>query len=402
VSSHDELLERFKPQPRYDSQEAFFADSAAEMTDNPGNQLRRKDGEVLAAVGNGLRLELLGAPKYGNGADAAASDVLGVQGKNYRDQYTALRGARPDLRNRIYGHAQQDPDGKLWLQYWFWYFYNDYQLAAGFGLHEGDWEMVELRLAGEEPELALYAQHAYAESRPWDDVEKTSDGRPVSYPGRGSHASYFAPGLYETEGWYDIVDGKRAAPELTLEIVPGDEPGWIRWPGAWGDTKPRIAGLEEPSPPGPAQHPYWKHPEALFDRAIERVVKTPAAPPEVDATIGKGSELWVKLDLTGGAGGGTPIKLLATVDSPDEKGVPPKTFTFDIRDQPPSGRFDTGRRLDPHKHYEIDLSVIVLDHDAEVPSASRCIPLNPGIESKLPNWVKHPIWEIEQFVGGKR
>ena len=400
--SDQDLLERYKPHPKYDSQEAFFADSAAEMTDNPGNQLRRANGEVIASAGEGLSLDTLGA-KYADGSDALKTDVLGIQGKDYRTQYSRLRAQRADLRNFIYGHAQVDPDGKLWLQYWFWYFYNDYQLAAGFGLHEGDWEMVEIRLdVHNEPELALYAQHAYAESRPWDEVEKTSDGRPVTYPGRGSHASYFAPGLYETEGWYDIVDGKREAPELRL-VVPDNEP-WIQWPGAWGDTKPStglFAGLEEPSPSGPAQHPYWEHPEQLFAKSIEREVKDPAQPPQLDATLDRG-ELWLMVDLATAHLAGTPLKVIATLNSRDEQGVPPKTFTFDIADRDKNGRFDTRLRLDRHKHYEIDLSLIVLQGSTEVPTSSRCCPLDPGVESKIPDWIKHPIWECEQFVAGKR
>jgi hypothetical protein len=397
--SHEDLLERFKPQPRYDSQEAFFADSAEEMTANPGNELRRADGEVVAVAGNGLSLDTLG-PKYPDGTAAQKTDVLGVQGKDYRTQYSRLREQRPDLRNVIYGHAQADGDGKLWLQYWFWYFYNDYQLAGGFGLHEGDWEMVEIRMAGEEPELALYAQHAYAESRSWDQVEKTADGRPVTYPGRGSHASYFAPGLYETEGWYDIVDGKRQTPELRLVVL--DEPGWIAWPGAWGDTKPRAGlfrALEEPSPTGPGQHSQWRHPELLSEKATSRTVKAPPQPPELDATR-KDGELWLAFDFTHHAGG-EPLKMLATVNSHEEKGVPPKTFTFDLAGKGATGQFDSGVRVDPHKHYEVDLSVIVAEADKELPTASRCCPLDPGVESKVPEWVKHPIWAVEQFVAGK-
>jgi hypothetical protein len=393
----EQLLERYKPQPRYDSQEAFFADSAEEMTANPGNQLRRANGHVIASAGNDLSLAALG-PTYADGSAAAKTDVIGVNGNNYRDQYTALREARPDLRNRIYGHAHQAADGHLWLQYWFWYFYNDYHLAADFGLHEGDWEMIELRLDGEQPDLALYAQHAYAESRSWDEVEKTSDGRPVTYPGRGSHASYFEPGLYDTVGWFDIVDGKRNTPELALEIVPSGEPGWIRWPGAWGDTKPSsklLQGLEEPSPTGPAQHPYWEHPQKLMAKAVDRVVKTPLAPPELDATR-KHGELWVLFDFTGHAGG-DPLRLIATVNSADEKGIPPKTFTFDVEGKTGSGQFDTKVKLAPKNHYEVELSIVVRDGDKEQPTASRCCPLNPGVESAIPNWVKHPIWEIEQF-----
>lgn len=46
----------------------------------------------------------------------------------------------------------RDPDsGQLWLQYWLWYIYNDYHLAFNAGLHEGDWEMVQVGMDGDEP-----------------------------------------------------------------------------------------------------------------------------------------------------------------------------------------------------------------------------------------------------------
>jgi hypothetical protein len=230
----------------------------------------------------------------------------------------------------------------------------------------------------------------------------TADGHPVSYPGRGSHASYFAAGLYETEGWFDIVDGRREAPPLQL-VVPEEDGGeWIHWPGAWGDTKASILpGLEEPSPTGPGQHRQWREPDSLFTKSVVRTAQKPAQPPELDATR-QHDELWVKLELAGHDLGGTPLKLLATINSHDEKGVPPKTFTFDIANQGDSGQFNTGVRLDAHHRYEVDLSVIVLKDNAEVPTASRCCPIEPGVESKIPEWVKHPIWAIEQFVAGLR
>lgn len=102
----------------------------------------------------------------------------------------------------------RDPDsGQLWLQYWLWYIYNDYHLAFNAGLHEGDWEMVQVGMDGDEPKVAVYAQHDQAERRDWSLVRKTPDGRPVVFSARGSHDSYFQPGLYETEAWYDVCDG---------------------------------------------------------------------------------------------------------------------------------------------------------------------------------------------------
>ena len=168
MSDHDDLLQRFLPRLRYDSNEQYFADSAAQWTDNPGHELRRADGTLLARAPD-LSLGLLGAKQYSDGREAKASDFISDPRRDYRAQYVKLRVARPDLRNRVYGHAVED-NGRLWLQYWLWYFYNDYSLALGAGLHEGDWEMVQFRMHGDQPDVAVYAQHTYGEQRPWSDV----------------------------------------------------------------------------------------------------------------------------------------------------------------------------------------------------------------------------------------
>jgi Vacuolar protein sorting-associated protein 62 len=387
--SSDELLARFKPQLRYDSQEAFFADSAEQMTSNPGNELRRGDGTVVARADDGLGLSFLG-PAYPDGSAALASDVLSVHGKNYRDQYTRLREARPELNDRVYGHAATGSDGRLWLQYWLFFFYNDYHLAADFGLHEGDWEMVELRLLDEgTPDLAVYAQHSYAEMRTWDDVEKTDDGRPVVYPARGSHAAYFEAGLYETVGWYDIADGKRDSPDLALEILRDDAPPWVVWPGWWGDTK-KVKRLDEDSPRGPGPHDQWLDPAGLIEKAIARPRKRPAEPPEVAVDVRHG-RLWLVLDLSHRTGP-PPVKLVVNVNSPDEPDVPPKSFTFDVQDQP--REVDTGLELSPKKRYEIYTSLTVRVDDKDQPTASRLTVVAPGVASALPEWLKRVLWWV--------
>src|SRR4051794_33957747 len=133
------LLRRFQPQLRYDSQEAFFADSAAEWADNPGNVLRRafvegEAGEVIAATDpeegqQKLSLDFLGEPKYADGTDFKQDDLISPPQRDYRRQYVALRTGG-DYANVMYGRAKQDSDGRYWLQYWFYYFYNDYNLAG--------------------------------------------------------------------------------------------------------------------------------------------------------------------------------------------------------------------------------------------------------------------------------
>ena len=276
MGEHDALLKRFQPVLRYDSNEQFFADSAAQYTDAPGITLRRaapardKAGAVLATSdGAGaepkLTLDFLGPKAYGSGEPVEKGDHIAVRGRNYREQYVTLRMNRPDLNNVTYGHAIE-ANGRLWLQYWFWYFYNDYQLSFALGTHEGDWEMVQLRMDDEagHPDLAVYSQHRYGEVRPWDEVETLGD-RPVIYVARGSHAGYFEAGFHQTEAWYDLADGKRRMKHRPrLEILETDAPAWTRWPGRWGDSLPRNA-IESNSPTGPGAKKQWTEPDKMLD-----------------------------------------------------------------------------------------------------------------------------------------
>jgi hypothetical protein len=306
-----------------------------------------------------------------------------------------LRKDRPGLRNHIYGRARDDGHGRLWLQYWFWYFYNDYHLAANFGLHEGDWEMVQLRMDGDAPEAAVYAQHAFAEERSWADVEKTDDGRPVVYPGRGSHASYFQPGEYETEAWFDIADGKRPARELELEVLrEGHEPSWALWPGFWGDTKKGgvAAALEDDSPKGPCRHDEWRDPAALVTHAMVRP-RRPRKPPMVRVRD-RGRRLWLSFDFSKHEA--KPVKLIVTVNSSEEHDVQPKTFTLDVEELS-SGTLDTRIRLNPKHHYDIHTSVTLRVDDRDVPTESLVTFLVPGFRRKIPPWLARPIWALQRL-----
>jgi len=103
----------------------------------------------------------------------------------------------------VYAHVASDPayPGKLALQYWFFYTFNDFN-----NLHEGDWEMIQLvfdaRDAGEalaeEPVDVGYSSHEGAERAGWDDdkLEVIEGTHPVVYPAAGSHANKYTEALY--------------------------------------------------------------------------------------------------------------------------------------------------------------------------------------------------------------
>src|ERR1044072_9035654 len=165
------LLARDKPRLAYDPHEFYFADAAAIWTDSPTNVLKRADGAVVARPPQ-LSLAFLGTP-YG----ATTTDAIGDTTRNYAANAKQLH-AQAKYANRVHGHARKDPQERLWLQYWLCYYYNDYQLLGPIsgGDHEGDWELVQLRLnAAEQPEQVLLTQHKEAESRAWKDAPTRSE-----------------------------------------------------------------------------------------------------------------------------------------------------------------------------------------------------------------------------------
>jgi hypothetical protein len=363
----DELLATHRPFLKYDSQESYFADSAAEMTDNPGNRLVKTDGTVLARAGDGLTLGFLGE-EYPDGSPAAKTDVISDPSRNYRDQARALH-QKPEYRNRMYGHTVEDGTGALWLQYWFFSFYNDYNLIGNIikaGLHEGDWEMIQVRLDGDAPDLAVYAQHKSAETRDWRQVDLLpGTQRPIVYVARGSHASYFEPGTHWTGVWFDVADAKRKSPEIALEIVDESKPEWrwIRWPGHWGDTKAAGSPLDSDSPIGPGTHEQWDDPLVLVDKAEARRAvpppPRPAAPPPPRVTAAwRRGRIRIAYEVAPAADGTLPSGISVTINSPDEA-APPTTQQFPV--DAPTGAVDISAAVDRSRSYDIYASAATPD-----------------------------------------
>jgi hypothetical protein len=281
------LLERHKPRLVYDSMEGYFADSAAIWTDFEHTQLRRADGTVLAKAPQ-LSLAFLGPKTYGDGSPVKADDVIGETTRDYK-QHAAAAHANVRYRNRIHGYAARDDQGRLWLQYWCFYYYNDFQLAGPLlsgGKHEGDWEMVQILLGDDErPVQAVYAQHRGGEAKPWSQVRKapSSDDTPLVYVARGSHAAYFTPGSHWTGVWFDNADGKGPKIDPALVVLGAKTPGWALWPGWWGDTKSSGSPIDANSPRGPGAHKQWGNPAVLAGVAAQVAAAARPAPPPAPA-----------------------------------------------------------------------------------------------------------------------
>ena len=146
-------------------------------------------------------------------------------------------------------------------KYWRFYYYNDSALL-GRGVHEGDWESVQVRLnLNMQPDLVSFEAHDGEETCNWSDAE-TSFGHPVVYVAAGSHAAYSHRGNYERPtGITDHAEGdglQLLAP--SIERVSDATP-WLQWPGRWGDSGAgSLFGGETPR--GPAmQGAEWNDPD---------------------------------------------------------------------------------------------------------------------------------------------
>lgn len=289
------LLKRHRPILQYDSLDCLRAEDVGTICSLalPGrcNSLHRANGTLIASVeprfGEArLSLDFLGGPSYANGEPARRDDYLEECGGSPFADTLALR-RQGGGANVCFGRECRDEDGRLWLQYWFFFYYDDKGLL-GFEQHEGDWEVLQLRINEKgRPDAVTLASHSSAECLSWDqlDLAAGEDGPiPVIYVARGSHAPLARPGTYAAPAVPDHNDGLGPRVRPRLEALYEGGPDWVLWPGRWGSTR-RHEYFERDSPRGPREHPCWWNPAELhrearpWSAALSATAALPAAPP---------------------------------------------------------------------------------------------------------------------------
>jgi hypothetical protein len=355
--SDAERLKRFLPYLQYDSFESFRADSAATMPEqffddgsewSYSNSLKREGGAILAVARpeqgqTQLDLAFLGPRKYANGDAVRRTDHLDAVGRRYVADAQRMH-ADPRYADRVYGRAAREQSGAIWLQYWFFYYHND-KSFFGAGVHEGDWEMIQLRLGPDgQPTAATFAQHSEGEPFAWSDLElrDSADGQvPVVYVGRGSHASF----AHKGEHWPmfplppDYANGEGPSVRPALEVITDDGPAWVLWPGKWGSS--------DSSPRGPADKQQWRDPAGFHRevggspvrgrRARPRVRLAPALPvppaPTLKARrVEDRALVEYRFPKKLGPETARPEKIVVSLDSPDDD-LPPASHTFTVSDR---------------------------------------------------------------------
>jgi hypothetical protein len=267
----DENGEPFLPAPV----DVVFDDEAVVLREGAAQDPRSSPIESgdLFALGDGFATDLPGKPRE--------------PGCDYETHFKQVMGnQRPVIYANI---ATEEGREGIALQYWFFYYYNEFN-----NLHEGDWEMIQLRFDAtsveealtQEPVAVAYAQHDGGERADWDAPKVEREGlRPIVYASRGSHASYYGPGLWL--GWgqdnsglgCDVAGNNpvRIDPEVRLipeTIASADDPfAWVTYGGRWGERDTMFYN----GPTGPAFKTRWTEPISWMEGLRADSIRVSAA-----------------------------------------------------------------------------------------------------------------------------
>lgn len=206
------------------------------------------------------------------------------------ETYFKDNAGRFALQPTTYVHVSIDEGKrKLYLQYWFWYLFNDWN-----NLHESDWEMVQLVFSTADPAEALeigpdevgFAQHESGQRVRWTSDKLETDGTHlIVYPGAGSHATYPSANLFISWGengsgfGCDNTTEPSTATPLQAVVIPNpvDPEGpfaWALFEGRWGQRgEPLFNG-----PLGPNMNEKWLDPEGSMNNWPDVALAVPQGP----------------------------------------------------------------------------------------------------------------------------
>lgn len=322
------LVERYAPVMMLKAQEFEcdtmgepYAPAAVEIVlDNPEILLRQvgRDSPVLMRAPGAADLFRLGDGTYLD----FPGDAL-RPGCTFERDFRRFTEAYPAT---VYAYIARQPDrpDMLAVQYWFFWYYNDWN-----NRHEGDWEGIQLlfeastvaEALASEPVSVGYAQHEGGERLRWSDARLEREGdRPVVYSSAGSHASYFSQALYlgrsgsegfgcdDTTGPSDRIDP--AVVLLPTSVADADDPlAWLMYDGRWGEL--RVGPYSGPT--GPRDKERWSAPVEWHESLRTTSVVVPAGDSGVAqvaqafcGVVGWGSTQVIRLQVS-------PVLLLVVV-----------------------------------------------------------------------------------------
>ncbi len=202
------LLERHRPVLQYDSLESFRADSVATIANLVSgrrcNTLHRAGGTLIASAapsrrGGAARPRLptraLLPGRSGGATRRLPGRVRWFTRRRRAGDAAAGAAARTSSTGTLATTPRSGSGSSTGSSTT-----TTTRACSASGWHEGDWEMIQMRLGADgEPQELTYAQHAGGERAGWEEVERDGEA-PVLYVARGSHAARFRPGSLPRPG----------------------------------------------------------------------------------------------------------------------------------------------------------------------------------------------------------
>jgi hypothetical protein len=209
-------------------------------------------------------------PLYGYALDLPGNPLK--PGCDYQKWFERVWAGSPMT---VYSHVatQADRPGKLALQYWLYYPFNDFN-----NKHESDWEMVQVEFdaatAAEAltrtPTRTVYSAHEGSEQADWGSskLQLVDATHPTVFVSSGSHSNHYESALFLLRSSHQGLGC-----DTTLDPEPGVEPvvqtipsepraaatlfPWTRYQGGWGQAEARSFYN---GPTGPEAKGSWDHP----------------------------------------------------------------------------------------------------------------------------------------------
>ena len=316
TSPKQQLADKYAPVVALEEQsEPCSADGEPYRPISADLVLGRRDVRLVDSKGDLIRDAPTAADLFGRDEDT----YLDLPGStldpacSYEQWSDTISKGEPTV---AYAHvvSERRRPGKLALQYWFYYPFNDWN-----NKHESDWEMVQLMFDASTASDALqrkpteigYSQHSGAERADWgDDKLEKKGSHPVVYPGRGSHADYFKQSIWlghsAQEGFgCDNTTGPSRMVQTRAVLLPSEAPAsasapfaWLGYDGHWGQKE----SGPNTGPTGPNAKDQWTKPvswsEAEWRKSSTEVpLQSTLGPSTTDVFCGAvaaGSKLYLR------------------------------------------------------------------------------------------------------------
>ncbi len=203
-------------------------------------------------------INLLGASGIRSASNSLLFNPLWSSAQTDEQLAFKARAGEPTVYFRVFRDTDSQYPLPIAVQYWFFYFYNDWFLN-----HPGDWESVTVFLnANADPREIVFSARYEANRYSWANEifeDSRSDEHFSVFVSNGGHGSYAFPGETNYSGIKDTHWGDGGTLDfqvgdyalIDLRQLENNQNSWVWFEGRWGNDGVDISDTEDPAPRGP-------------------------------------------------------------------------------------------------------------------------------------------------------